>query len=160
MKKSILAFAIIALILTFNACKKGDTGAMGPAGADGNANVKSYTFSLLSTDWVADSANLQWSADHTLPSTIDLSGAVLLYVQDGSNWAALPHVDYGVTFEFGFDPATKIIEIQAADATATTMTANPGPLTFKVVTIPSAAKRANPNINWKNYTEVKNTFNL
>jgi hypothetical protein len=147
-------------MLIFNGCKKGDTGPAGPTGPSGNTNVKAYNFSFTSTYWVADSANLQWGATYTLPSSADLSGAVLLYVKDDNNWAALPHVDYGITFEFGFDPAAKTIEIQAADATVLIMIANLGSMSFKVVTVPLATKRVNPNLNWENYKAVKSTFNL
>jgi hypothetical protein len=132
MKKNILLlFTIIAAILTFNECKKGD---MGPAG---NANVKSYTFDIKITDWTSDPTTNEWSADYTLP-TADLSGGVFLYAQDSVSWSALPHVDYGVAFSFGYDPTKKTIEIVAADAMAASLVPNPGPMTFKVVTIPEA----------------------
>lgn len=164
MKKSILiAFTVISVMLSVTGCKKGDTGPTGPAGAAGaagNANVQIFTFSVTANQWVADTVNKQWSSDYTLPSTAIVTGAVLLYAQDGSNWAALPHVDYGVTFEFGYDPTTKIIEVQAADATAATMTPNPGPMTFRVVTIPQAMSKSKLNINWKDYSAVQRVFNL
>jgi hypothetical protein len=158
MKKTFhLVFIVIAILLTSIGCKKGDTG---PTGATGNANVQTYTFSVTNSSWVADSAGLQWSTDYTLPSSVNVSGAVLLYVQDSTSWAALPHVDYGVTVEFKYDPSTEIIEVQAADAKAAIMIDNPGPMTFRVVAIPPAMLEAKSTVNLKNYDAVKQTFNL
>lgn len=156
----LLVCMVIAGILTSIGCKKGDTGPAGPAGAAGNANVQTYTYSVTSAQWVADAANLQWSVDYTLPAAAVLTGAVLLFIQDGSNWAALPHVDYGVTFEFGYDPTTKIIEVQSADAKAIKMIPNPGDMTFMVVTIPQLLMKTMSSVNLKNWPEVKKAFNL
>ena len=161
MKKSILlVFIAFALILTSNGCKKGDTGPAGPTGATGNANVQTFNFSVTNASWNADTAGLQWSADYSLPTSANVSGAVLLYVQDGTSWAALPHVDYGVTLEYKFDPTAKSIEVQAADSKATIMIGNPGPMTFKVVTIPPPMRKANPNVNLKNYEDVRVAFSI
>lgn len=133
MKKTILlAFAVIAATLIFNECKKGDTG---PAG---NANVQNYIFKVTSAQWAADSTNKEWSAELALPTTAKVNGGVFLYAQDGSNWSALPHVDYGVAYSFGYDPSKKTIEVVAADAMAAYMIAKPDSMTFKVVTIPIA----------------------
>src|SRR5258706_1315309 len=158
-------FLLSTMIITiaFASCKKGDTGPAGPngaTGATGNANVQSLTFNIDSTQWVADSAGLQWGATYTLPAATNLSGGVFLYVQDDNNWAALPHVDYGITLEFNYDPATKIVEVQSADARASVMIPNPPSMTFKVVIIPPAIARQNPNVNMGNYREVKAAFNL
>ena len=141
----------------FHGCSKDDTGPAGPAG---NANVKTYTYSVTNGDWIPDSVNRKWSADNMFPSSVDFTGAVLLYVQDGSNWAALPRVDNSVSFEYGFDLSTKIMEVQASDAKAAVMISNPGPMTFKMVTIPVVARQANPNIDLKNYNAVKAAFRL
>ncbi len=151
------------ITIAFASCKKGDTGPAGPTGATGttgNANVWSSTFNIDSTQWVADSAGLQWGATYQLPAAASVSGGVFLYVQDDNNWAALPHVDYGITLEFNYDPATKIVEVQSADSHASVMIPNPPSMTFKVVTIPPAIARQNPNINMGNYREVKAAFNL
>ncbi|MBI3502320.1 MAG: hypothetical protein HY063_11050 [Bacteroidetes bacterium] len=160
--KIFLSISAIALMFIFS-CKKGDTGpagATGTAGAAGNANVQTYTFSVTSASWAADTVDQEWSSDYTLPSAANVSGAVLCYAQDGSNWSALPHVDYGVAFSFSYDPSTKIIEVVAADAKAASMVPNPGAMTFRVVTIPTAKVKANPTLNWKSYEEVKTKFNL
>ncbi len=166
MKKTILlVFTAAAIILTSNGCKKDDDSNLQPSGnyvttGSNNNTVQSFTFDITSAMWSADSANLQWGAPYQLPTSLDMGGAVLLYAQDGSNWAALPHVDYGITYEFGYDPSAKIIEVQAADSRASVMIGNPGDMTFKVVCIPTRMCHNHPNVNFKNYYEVVKTFNL
>ena len=133
MKKNILlAFTIIVVIFTLIECQKGDMGLAG------NANVKSYTFSVISSQWSSDPASKEWSTDYTLPSTADVSGGVFLYAQDSVSWSALPHVDYGVAYSFTYDPTKKTIEVVASDAMAAYLVPNPGAMTFKVVTIPES----------------------
>ena len=158
MKKTIfLGFIITAIAFLLVGCSKDDAGPAGPAG---NANVKTYTYSVTNADWIPDSVNHKWTADHTFASSVDFSGAVLLYVQDGSNWAALPRVNFGISFEYGFDLSTKIMEVQAADVMSMTLVANPGSMNFKVVTIPIVSRLANPNLDLKNYKAVKAAFNI
>lgn len=164
MKNLKLTFLTLAFATFLVSCSKdgatGPAGANGATGATGNANVEIFTFNVDNSSWIADSANLQWSTDYTLPSSANVSGGVFLYIKDGGNWAALPHVDYGQTFEFGYDPTTRIVEVQSADATAMTMIPNPGPDTFRVVCIPPAGRIANPNLDYKNYNEIQSTFHL
>jgi hypothetical protein len=131
-KRILLAFTTIVVIFTLIECQKGD---IGPSG---NANVKSYTYSVTSSQWTSDPAAKEWSTDYTLPALADVSGGVFLYSQDSISWSALPHVDYGVAFSFKFDPTKKTIEVVASDAKAATLVPNPGPMTFKVVTIPES----------------------
>ena len=118
-------------------CKKDtETGHAGSQGSAGNANVKSYTFSVVAADWVFDSTKKEWHAVHTLPSTADLSGGVSLYWLDGSAYSPYPFVDYGVAYHYGYDNATKVVELVAADANVTVSVPNPGGISYKVVTIP------------------------
>ena len=162
MKKTIfLTFAAVAVILTSNGCKKDDDTKLNYVATGTNNNtVQTSTFTITAAQWVADSAGLQWGYLYTIPSGSNISGAVLLYLQDGTNWAALPHVDYGWTYEFEYDPTAKIMNVQIADAKASTLIPNPGDKTFRMVTIPPGARKAHPNVNWKNYEEVKKAFNL
>lgn len=157
--KILTVFTVIAGMLAFTGCKKGDTG---PAGPPGNANVQAYTFNVYASDWTANNVNKEWYVDLTLPAGADVSGAVLVYLQydSYSYWAALPHVDFGITFEYGFDPSTYVVEVQSQDAAYTSMIPNPGPVNFRVVTIPQAMSKSGSPVNWKNYAEVKKTFQL
>ncbi len=154
------------MIITSNGCKKDDddsglqsAGNYVTKGTNVNT-VQNYTFNIDSIQWEKDTANKQWSAVYTLPASANVSGAVVLYVQDDSNWAALPHVDYGITTEFGFNPVTKVVEVQAADAKAAILIPNPGAMSFKLITIPPALKKANPDLNFTNYKDVEKVFNL
>jgi hypothetical protein len=167
MKNFKFTFLIVALATLLFSCAKdgatgpaGTNGATGATGATGNANVEIFTFNIDSAQWLPDSANLQWGVLDTLPASANVTGGVYLYVQDVTFWAALPHVDYGMTTEFEFDPSTKILNIQSADARAQVMIANPGAKTFRAICIPPAGRMANPNLNYKNYDEVVKAFGI
>lgn len=67
-KTSVLFLTAAALLLLFfTACKKGD---QGPQGPQGNANVKTDTFTLVSADWL-------WNSQYTF--TTSNNGGALSY---------------------------------------------------------------------------------
>lgn len=147
------------MAVIFNSCKKNkSTG----------ANVKTKTFSV--TTWSNDGTS--WYANHAnsdITSEIQSSGTVDLFFSSdgGSRWQALPftlyngssanyfwfynystgNVQVGWTFNgvgLGADPNTKY---------GTTCM-------FKVVCISAATRAKNPDLDWKNYNEVKKRFHL
>ena len=167
MKKIFLiVFAVAMAIVTFDKCKKDTTTSYQPSGnyaiAGANNNtVQSYSFNIPTAHWIADSVNLLWKSINQLPASLDLGGAVLLYSQDSSNWAALPHVDYGWTYEFGYDPTSRIMQVQVADSRGIPpLIPNPGNMNFKVVCIPTRMCQSHPDINNKNYRQMASTYSL
>lgn len=87
-----LLFALIAIGITFSACKKGDTGA---AGKDGNANVKSYTLTVKSTDWTSFLGSyLAYPKLTAITDSVLNYGTVMLYYKSGTGWYALPALNY------------------------------------------------------------------
>ena len=96
MKKTILLVCtVITVLLTFNGCKKGDTGPQGPAGTngtDGNANVTTKIFTNVT--WIVGSNPTAASVTLIVPSLIqdivDHGTVIVSQSSDGQNWYELP----------------------------------------------------------------------
>lgn len=160
MKKT-LSIALIALVC-LTACKKAKDGAPGATGKTGNANVQAFTFTTNSSNWIPDNTNNIYYYDYTLSSitsSVLSGGAVMTYLGDGTGnyWQAMPFTIVGVEYNYVITPKSIEIDVTMANGT---MPANPGGQQFKVVVIPPAVQIANPNIDYRNYTEVKEKFNL
>ena len=163
MKKTIvLVFIVIAVMLTSNGCKKpkdGATGPQGPAGTNGNANVIGSTLYTDSGSWRPIST-WGFSTEFTLgaitQAVVD-KGVVMVYEELGTGWMALPYTYGIVSRSFSFDVGTIKIRIINTDLSNAT---NPGAIGYRFVVITSSNRIAHPNVNYKNYEEVKKTFNL
>jgi hypothetical protein len=162
MKNKIYTLTItIILLFSLPACKK--EGPAGPAGKDGNANVKSSTITF--SNWYWDSSNSYDYSDFTwsaITSSISNTGTVLIYLQTPAGWAPLPRSvypssSYSESQRYVYNPGTFRILVQDSDLT------QPGALgtwTIKVLAIESSARKANPNLDWSNYEAVKAAFHL
>ncbi len=158
--KNLIKTCILISGLLFNSCI-GEQGPQGPAGKDGNANVQSSSlttssWSYLSPDWYI---NFTYAA---ITQDILDKGAVLVYVQSGSNYFQLPYTfypssTYSRTYTFKHYLGGLSVIVTDSDLT---QPANPGLLTFKVVVIASSALAKHPNVDLNNYNEVKKTFEL
>ena len=163
MKKSILlVLPIIAVMLTSNGCKKGDTGPQGPPGTNGvdsNTNVVgTNAITLNSGNWTANGKYF-YATLYTLAITQAIvdRGAVLVYEQNGSSWTALPYTFGILSRSFQFELNTVYIFYQNTDGSQTD---NPGNQTYRIVAISSSNSIANPYVDWESYEEVKRVFNL
>ncbi len=160
MKASTQIAALLLFFATFSACKK--EGPAGPAGKDGNANVKSQTFTVGSWNYSAPSyyADISYGA---ITQDIINSGAVLVYVSNGSGgYSQLPLTyytssSYSSTFEVVSAPGA--VRIYATDSDLL-QPANPGTRVFKVVAISSSARAAHPGLDWNDYAAVKHALQL
>lgn len=147
--------------LVFNGCKgkDGAPGAQGPAGVDGNANVVGST-SVVASNWTLNSGilystTLTWTS---ITQVIVDKGVVMVYESDGSGgWQALPYSFISEENTFGFDVGFVNIYITQTDGSAPT---NPGSRTYRLVTMTSRAMQTHPNLDLKNYSQVKEAFNL
>ena len=160
--KDVITFIAITLSITFTSCKKGDTGPAGPAGANGVANIQTSNFTTTNSSWSFDpsdnsyNATIGWLA--ITQSIID-KGTIQVFLGDGSGsqWAALPASIGFDQINYSYKLGQVIISSTLSNGTAPT---NPGGQQFKIVIIPPSARIANPNVDYKNYQEVKRTFNL
>jgi len=163
MKKTIKIF-LAAVIMTalFTNCKKeagpkGDTGAQGPAGPQGNANVITGTVSV--SNWTWDGTNKYYTStiiDAGITQSILDNGVVLVSVVQAGAVLPLPITvyptsTYGRNYSFIYGLAQIVLRIQDSDLI---QSANPGTLVFKVTKIAGSVKLANPHIDWNNPNEV------
>jgi hypothetical protein len=159
MKNLTLALAILVTLI-INGCTKGKDGAPGPSGSS-NVSALNYT-----PTWYTSSSSTYWYANLSVPALTQSninSAAVQVYFSTTSGvWVAVPFTQVASTNYFmNFLTAVNTVEI--------TWTYNGGlgsdPNTYygatvqaKVVVIPPAAMR--PNVNYRNYQEVKVAYNL
>lgn len=166
-KLLITAFMIISgsAILTFNGCKgkDGAPGAQGPAGTNGNANVTSGTVTV--SNWTYDGTNKLYKAtiiDNNITQAIVDEGVVLVYLISGGGNLALPVTiyptsTYSETISFVYGLQQVVLSIQDSDLT---QPGTPGSINFRVVKIAPSGIIAHPDVDFKNYTQVKAAFNL
>lgn len=158
--------ALLLAAAMFSGCtKKGDTGAAGKDGKDGNANVTSETLTIGSGGWSWHAnPNFRYASwtPYILTSNVITSGAIMVYQTDGTNYVALPitqnvgssgiqehdYFTYDVNGYFN-------VFIENSDGS------DPNPsssFTYKLVCIPQHMIK--PNVNMKNYSEVKAAYQL
>lgn len=161
----------IAIILGLASCKvEGPEGKAGPAGVDGNANVKTQLITVTPANWTGNGYIYQAQKQSSIiTSDIVTSGAVLCYMQTGQNtYAAMPF-----TYTEGYEDAngdiilydshsfyeytTGAISFYFQDNDGMTQ-APTGNVIFKVIAIVSSEVVS--GINTKNYREVAEALNL
>lgn len=159
--KTVLAVVTAAMLMvSFTACKKGDTGPKGDTGAQGpagNANVISGIVYANSTNWFLN--NTYWYYDYvvTLSSDIVDKAAVICYLSDGAGgWGNLPYTGNDIEIYDTYKAYT--ISFRVRSASGNTSITNPGAATFKYVIIPPAMIK--PNVNHNNYADVKAAYDL
>lgn len=148
-------------IVTLNGCAKdGATGPAGAPGTNGNANVLgSNSVSVAPSDWTLSGG--YYSASFTLPAItqgIVDKGVVMVYEKLGtSSWQCMPYTLGLNERDFTFTVGSFKIWSQNTDNSTPT---NPGAQAYRAVVISASNLVAHPNVNYKNYQEVKTTFNL
>lgn len=161
MKNLYLLSIITILLLSCN--KEGPEGPAGTNGQDGNANVQLTTFAI--TSWtesgVSYKAASPWLSDIT-QNIVD-NGAVHTYMSNGSGgWEPLPLTLYpSSTYSRTYTAVHYLngVTLWVNDSDLN-LPSDPGTRSFKVVAVAASAKIANPDVDYTNYEEVKQTFNL
>lgn len=165
MKNKLQITGILLLLISsllVNGCKK-----EGPPGPAGNANVTSRTFYVSSWSW--DSPN--YYADFNVPElTADNinSAAVLVYFRTTSGtWYAVPYTQYTSSSDYhmGFITVAGTVEVTWFYDNPLSSGSDPNAfygttVYYKVVVIPPAERKANPNLDLNNYEAVKAAFHL
>jgi hypothetical protein len=160
-----ISLAGIALILglTIISCKKGDTGPAGPAGKDGNANVQNYSITISSWQWTYD--NTYERLYYRWYNSANSQSAVYGYVMSGSGKQSMPYYTSTSAWSEQYDLASNLfsspayVEFQFTNYNSRT-TAPSYDKYFYLVIIPPAQRKANPNVDYSNYEEVKRVFKL
>jgi hypothetical protein len=159
-----LATGIIASVLLLASCAgpAGATGPQGVAGTNGSTNVASYMGSTQNSSWVVNTNN--YELDATFPVSaitqdVVTNGTIQVFLGNsaGSQWSAMPFSLTGVEFNYTYSVGQVVIQETQGNSTLPT---NPGVQYFKFVVIPSAARKAHPEVNLHNYNEIKKAFNV
>jgi len=172
MKFLLVCIALAGILTSTNGCKKDDmstgqltgiSNALSTTVTHGKTNVREselqeITFSITSTNWVANPDSRLWSSDYFLNSYSIMNGSVQLYMmvggvckpcgpsqEEGIDWVALPYVNGDIIFKFEYNPSARSIMVQASAASVTkegaliikNLIANPGDMTFRVTWIKS-----------------------
>ncbi|MBI4932111.1 MAG: hypothetical protein HY841_15240 [Bacteroidetes bacterium] len=163
--KLLFVFTIITALVTSIGCKKKE----GPAGAAGkDANVKAQTFSVTSWAYSSPSYYANYS-DADITSTVQNSGTVDLFFSSngGTTWRALPFTQYIGTSDYYWGYNTSVGNVQPTWTYSSSLSSGSDPNTvygvtamFKVVCVSAGARKANPDLDWSNYNEVKTRFHL
>jgi hypothetical protein len=152
----------LCLIILINGCKKGKDGV---DGKNGSANVTATTFNV--TSWSSNSS--RWYTKVSVPElTLDNINSASVQVYFGTtsnNWVAIPCTVVASTDYFwGFVTAVGLVEVRwdyngigIGDSPNEFYGAN---VQLKVVVIPSSERRKNPNVDLKNYEEVKTSYDV
>lgn len=166
MKKTIFKTTMLCLVagLTFSSCKKetgpkGDTGAIGPQGPAGNANVKTTIVSNQTWVYSAPAYIATMSAPNITQEIVD-KGAVLVYLENAGTYIQLPITLYNNGYQtlVDFEHYLGTVRVSWADSDLTQPVAPTSNIKFKIVTIASSGMIK--NVNTADYNEVKTALKL
>ncbi len=123
----------------------------GPAGKDGNANVKTEIIKVFGNDWTfSDPFYIVDKPSALLTQDIIDNGSAFLYLEAGEGmWMALPYQTMG--FGYGINDLGIWTEGTGV-ATSTT--------TYKLVVIQGNMEIKSMEVDFNNYIEVKEYFNI
>lgn len=170
MKNKYATISFALLLFVFSGCKK--EGPEGPAGKDGNANViSSNTLTLYNWSSAFDNGTeftytsiINWGS---ITQSIKDEGVVMLYIHDNSttNWTALPYSESGSGYADAFNFEVAVGQVRLAfdgyDSFGSPgASALNGIFTIRMIAIPSSERKANPNINLRDYEAVKKAYHL
>ncbi len=171
--KNLLIIILTIGSLTFSSCARdGDPGAQGPRGAvgpQGNANVKNWFVTTLSSDWLT--YGIPGNTDHSKYVTFSIPdltsdfvdyGMVLVYLNQNGFYSPLPITAPNGTNDvliYNYVTVGQVeIDIQLTNLqTPNTSNSN---YDFKIVAVAGAVKLANSDLNWKDYNAVKKRLKI
>ncbi len=174
-----LATGIVAGMLLLTSCgKDGATGPQGPAGTNGtngvaNISVQDFTISTWSLSTTATTYFYTQQPVTNLNADVNSNGAVEVFfsISGGNNWTALPMTQYvsgtgGADYYFNYTTsALGFIEVDWTSSSSLTAGYDPNSIfgttvQLKVVVIPPSMRKANPDVNFHNYNEIKKHFKI
>ena len=153
-----IGIALVCGFFALTSCtKEGPQGPQGPQGPPGVVNVEDISFTVNPRDWqTASSTDLfvQVSVPDITQDIVD-NGMVVVYLENNGFEVALPSTSYSGNFSYTFQPSYIAGELDI-DLVANQNIATPTTsYDFKIVIVSAQVRLANPNINWRDYNEVK-----
>lgn len=161
---TILAFAVA---ISQSSCKKDK---YQPIGDYGNANIISSNTVTLN-NWISnydDGINFDFSSIVTwgeITQDIVDKGIVMVYMQSGSRWIALPFTysddTYaGYNFSFAFSVGQIEINVAGYDDSVSPNPSDFNGIVIRAVAMSQETRAAFPDLNLNNYEEVNQVFKL
>ena len=168
--KKLTVICMALLTMAFMASCRGPQGPEGPAGHDGNANVKSSTVTVRSSDWYWD--NTSWRVDleyKAIDANIDDYGAVLVYMDNNNTWRQLPMTFYYSAVvdgeEYYYSSSLEVSSYE--EGVSIFWTENdfydgyrPDDHVFKIVVIAASEFNRRSDVDYSNYESVKKAFQI
>jgi hypothetical protein len=158
---ALVGFFLLTLTI---GCEKGEDGI---PGKDGSANVESRTFSASSWNYSSPYYYLELSVPELTASNIHSTAVMAYFSIDGSNWRAVPYTQYNTPSNYFMGCISSVGNVRITWFYDSSLSSGDNPNVYygttvklKVVVIPVAAKIINPNIDYKNYEEVRAAFHL
>ena len=165
-KLTVICMTLVAMIFAVS-CR----GPQGPAGHDGNANVKSSTVTVQPADWYWD--NTSWRVDleyQAINADIDNYGAVLVYMNNGNTWRQLPMTFYYTDTDQNGNIlyCSSSLEVSVyQNGVSIFWTENdfydgyrPEAHDFKIVVIAASVFQNRSDVDYSNYEAVKAAYQL
>lgn len=159
---------LFILIIFISCTKEGEQGEPGLNGQNGNANV--HSVGLTTNTWIWNSGSgtryYTWTNISNLTFDIASYGGVYLYQlnSSGNGYFQLPitaPISAGVVESDYYEYGQGILTVYIQNSNLSDpITQIPNPANYKLVTISSSARLANPNLDYSNYEAVAKTFGL
>lgn len=168
-KRLLLSVAIALMGVLVGCEKEGATGPQGPIGLQGQTGARGQTGAQGQTGPGAKSYYLSGTFGPTKAATrftgltsYQYGDFIVVYLKDVGQWIQMPFVVEGVSVTFHFNPNNGDVTVEGyfTNGSAGSPFLSNITLDFMLVHIKSAAKTANPNVNFQNYQEVADVFNL
>lgn len=153
-------------LVTFMSCKgeQGDTGPAGQNGQngqDGNANVKTFTTTVSSSDWteIQDDYSEAEINVPILTSDIVNNGLVMVYLQSGTDWIALPYTVAFASYTESFTYYFSVGKVTLQDISNDNLPIEPTG-SMRVIAATADGMVRYPDLDWYNYEAVMNALQL
>ncbi|MDI1355649.1 MAG: hypothetical protein PSX36_12070 [bacterium] len=166
----LLAIAVALTPVLLTNCAKGDTGPAGTNGTNGtngNANVKSGTFQNMT--WTFNNATLRWESVvsySAITQEVVTSGAVLVYIDINGYYVQLPYsyvLGTGVNAVIVWWEAEHFVggvRLKLHNSDLDNLVVPQSTAKFKIVAMTASARAAHPDVDTKNYQEVKTSYGI
>lgn len=153
---------IVVILLTITSCKDEYTDVYPTVN-----NIESGIVTAYDSDWHFYAPSWELNVDYdAITRNIHDYGAVLVYLENSNTWRQLPLTFYsqeGDNYNYSstIEVSTYVggVTIYWTDSDFV-QPVHPGTRTFKIVVISPEAYQANPDVNYSDFNEVAETFNL
>jgi hypothetical protein len=164
-KNSILLLSVVFILFSYLITSCNQAEEQGPQGVPGNAYLKTYVYTIDTTQWIQDPKSMfnkyvDIPASYITQNIYD-SGAVLVYMYNGSNgWMGLPYTEPYTSIACDFIYGVGNISLWIISSFPNNITEV---YKFKIVVIQGSSKKKAfipPDVNTHDYYMIKNYFKL